>query len=198
MKNKIIALLLSATLLFMCLATGASAVSLTSEVFTLNTTNENLTFEMKKYDLPEESENHINGMFDKTLYDATIYGAYKASLTDADGLSVAFTDSMDVAVNIGEDLYDTEIFVFSINESTGVASTVIECERNGANLIIKGKDFAAMSGDIIVVMTSNKSLMTGPEYTIIPAIICAGVAVIAITVSVLVVKKKSSKETITD
>ncbi len=198
MKNKIIAFLLSATLLLASLAIGVGAAELKSEVFTL-TTDENVTFEMKKYDLPEESEKHINDMFDKLLYDATVYGAYTASLTDADGLSVAFTnENMDVAVNIGEDLYDTEIFVFSINENTGIASPVVKSERNGANLIIKAEDFAPISGNIIVVMTSNKSLMTGPEYTVIPAIICAGVAVIAITVSVLVVKKKSSKETITD
>ena len=78
MKNKIIAFLLSAMILLASLAIGVSAAELKSEVFTLNTTVENITFEMKKYDLPEESETHINGMFDKLLYDATIYGAYKA------------------------------------------------------------------------------------------------------------------------
>jgi hypothetical protein len=197
MKNKIIAFLLSATLILVCLATGASAASHTSEVFTL-TADEGLIFEMKKYDLPAESKDHINNMFDKTVYDATVFDAYKASLTDADGLSVAFTSDMDVAVNIGEDLFDTEIFVFSISENSGIASAVLKSERDGANLIIKGEDFAPVSDDIIVVMTSNKSLMTGPEYTVIPAAVCAGVAVIAITVSVIVVKKKSSKETITD
>jgi len=105
---------------------------------------------------------------------------------------------MVLTINIGEDRYDTEVFVFSVDEGTGNASLVVSSERDGADLVISGKEFAAMSDDIIVVMTSNKSLMTGPEYTWIPAVVCACVAVIAITVSVLVVKKKSSKETITD
>lgn len=198
MKSKIIALLLSAALIFTCLTVGTYAAELKSEVFTLTTTEENLTFEMKKYDLPDESRNFINTMFDKTLYDATVYDAYKASLSDADGLAVAFTEDMDVTINIGDSYFDTEIFVFAVNENSGIASGILAATRNGADLTIEGEAFKPVSGDIIVVMTSNKSLMTGPEYTLIPAIICAGVAVIAITVSVLVVKKKSSKETITD
>jgi hypothetical protein len=196
MKNKIIVFMLSAMILLASLAIGVGAANLKSDVFTL-TADETLIFEMKKCELPTESADYINSMFDKTFYDATIYGAYNASLSDADGLAVAFTNGMDVSINIGEDLYDTEVFVFAIDKNSGKASPVLKSERDGANLIIKGEDFAPISDDIIVVMTSNQSLMTGPEYTYIPAAVCAGVAVIAITVSVLVVKKKSSKETIT-
>ena len=167
-------------------------------MFKISIAPEGAVFEATEYELKEESKAYIDEMFDGVFYDATFYGAYKASLTDAEGLGIAFTEDMSIIVNIGDELYNTEIFVFSINESTGAASAIVAATRVDADLIIAGDDFAAISGDIIVVMTSNKSLMVGPEYTIIPAVICAGVAVIAIVVSVLVVKKKSSKETITN
>ena len=196
MKNKITALVLCAVLLFAFLALGVAATE--NDTFTLSNTPEGAAFEMAKYPLKEISKNYIDDMFDGVFYDASLYGAYKATLTDADGLPLAFTEDMALTINIGEDRYDTEVFVFSVDEGTGNASLVVSSERDGADLVISGKEFAAMSDDIIVVMTSNKSLMTGPEYTWIPAVVCACVAVIAITVSVLVVKKKSSKETITD
>jgi len=196
MKNKITALVLCAVLLFAFLALGVAATE--NNTFTLSNTPEGAAFEMAKYPLKEISKNYIDDMFDGVFYDASLYGAYKATLTDADGLPLAFTEDMVLTINIGEDRYDTEVFVFSVDEGTGNASLVVSSERDGADLVISGKEFAAMSDDIIVVMTSNKSLMTGPEYTWIPAVVCACVAVIAITVSVLVVKKKSSKETITD
>lgn len=196
MKNKIIAFALSAVLLFAALAVGAAAAG--KDTFTLSNMPEGATFEMTEYPLKDISREYIEEMFDGVFYDASLYGAYKASLSDADGLDVAFTESMALTINIGEGQADTEVFVFCVDEGTGNAYAPVPAERNGADLVISGKDFAAISGDIIVVMTSNKSLMTGPEYIWVPAAICAGVAVIAITVSVLVVKKKSSKQTITD
>ena len=196
MKNKITSLLLSAALLLAFLALGVSAAE--ANVLKLANTPEGAVFEITEYVLKEESKAYIDEMFDGVIYDASVYGAYKTSLTDADGLGIAFTEDMKVIVNIGDDRYNTEIFVFSINETTGAASAIIASERDGADLIIKGEDFAAISGDIIVVMTSNKNLMAGPEYTIVPAVICACVAVVAVAVSVLVVKKKLSKEIITN
>lgn len=196
MKNKITSILLSAVLLFAFLTLGVAAAE--KDTFSLSNKPEGAAFEMTEYPLKDISSEYIETMFDGVFYDASLYGAYKAALTDADGLAIAFTDDMSLTINIGEDHYDTEVFVFSVDEGTGNASAIVAGERNGADLVISGKDFAAMSGDIIVVMTSNKSLMASPEYTWIPAVICAGVAVIAITVSVLVVKKKSSKATITD
>jgi hypothetical protein len=196
MKNKITSLLLSAVLLLAFLALGVSATE--ANVIKLANTPEGAVFEITEYALKEESKAYIDEMFDGVIYDASVYGAYKASLTDADGLGIAFTEDMNVIVNIGDDRYNTEIFVFSIDETTGVASAIVASERDGADLIIKGEDFATISGDIIVVMTSNKNLMAGPEYTIVPAVICACVAVVAVVVSVLVVKKKLSKEVITN
>ena len=196
MKNKIIALVLCSVLLFASLAIGTAATE--KDIFTLSNMPEGATFEMIEYPLKDISSEYIEEMFDGVFYDASLYGAYKASLSDADGLAIAFTESMALTINIGEGQADTEVFVFHVKENTGDAYAAVPTKRNGADLVISGKDFAAISGDIIVVMTSNKSLMTGPEYTWVPAAICAGVAVIAITVSVLVVKKKSSKQTITD
>ena len=202
MKNKIIVFMLSAMILLASLAIGVYADEVKSEVFTLTTsidkltfelttTKENSTFAVEKYNLLDDSKTYIDTMFDKTFYDAEVYGAYTVSPTDSADLSVTFT------IKLNDILYDTEVFVFAIDKNSGKATPVLKSERDGANLIIKGEDFAPVSDDIIVVMTSNQSLMTGPEYTYIPAAVCAGVAVIAITVSVLVVKKKSSKETIT-
>lgn len=199
MKNKITAIIISAALLLasLTLAVFADGATLSSDVFTLKNVAENTTFTMAKEELKDESLLFIDDMFDTKFYNASLYGAYTASLVDADGLAVGFTEEMDVTVNIGDEYFDTEIFVFSIDKVSGVASPVVNATRDGANLTISGKDFAAMSDDIIVVMTSNKSLMTGPEYTIIPAAVCAGVALVAIIVSVVVVKKKAGRETIT-
>jgi len=195
MKNKIIALLLSAALLLAGLATCVSATGekLTSDIFSTVSTAENMSFEMTEYALVDEAKEYINTMFDKFANNASFYGAYKASLK-VDNEDVPFTENMDVTVNIGEEYSETEIFVFAINESSGVATGKISCVRKGANFTISGEDFSAISGDIIVIMTG----VTEPIYTIVPAAICAGVALIAIIASVLVVKKKSSKETITD
>ena len=194
MKNKIIALILSAALLLACFTLGVSAAGekLTSGVFSTSSVQENTEFEMATCSLPDEAKEYINEMFDKFAYDASFYGAYKASLK-VDGVDAAFSGDMDVTINIG-DYPQTEIFIFAVNEGTGVPTARIDCVRDGSNFTVDGEAFSAVSGDIIVVMTG----VTAPIYTIVPAVICACVALIAIITSVLVVKKKSSKETITD
>ncbi len=184
MRYKILAFLLSATLLFASLAIGVGAA------FIL-TNDKDVTLEMKKYELPEESINFINKMFDKTLYDATIYDAYKVSLTDANGVPVEFTAEMELSINIGEEFDNTEIFVFAVNENTGKASEIFPASRNGANLTIKGENFKPFSDDIIVIMTSTKNVVM-PTAVMITVAICTIIIIIVITICIIVKTRKKS------
>jgi hypothetical protein len=195
MKNKIIALIISATLLLASLTVGvfAAGETLKSGVFSLNGASEGTYFAMSRVELPSESVEFIETMFDKFAYDANLYGAYKASLTK-DGDAVSFTDDMSVTITLASSYDESEIFLFNINEGNGASSARIDGTREGNKLTISGKDFASLSDGIIVVMTAS----TAPEYTIVPAVICAGIALVSIIVSVVVVRKKDSKESITD
>lgn len=201
MKNKIIVLIISAALLLACLplAVFAEGETLYSDPFKITSPQENTTFRMREIDLseisntPEKSKKYINEMFDTLGYDASFYGAYKASLF-IDNNEVPFTDDIDVTINIGDEYTETDVFIFSIDPRTGIASAKAPCEKDGTNFTVSGEDFADMSDDIIIVMTG----VTASKYTVIPAVICASVALIAIIASVMLVKRKASKETITE
>lgn len=200
MKNKITAIIICAALLLSCLTLGVFAtgapLTLTSGIFTLETAAENAEFSMADAGLVEITTEHFDKCFDSGKYDASYYGAYRASLL-VDGISAAFTEAMDVTITLGEEYAEKEIFVFYITDA-GTASPKVNAVQNGASLTVDGKDFAAMSGNIIVVMTSNQSINAEPASPVIPAVICAAVALVAIVASVLVVKKKSTSGSIVE
>ena len=199
MKNKIIALIISAVLLLASLAVCVSATE--GITFSITGAPENSTFEMVEITLSDAAKNDINERFDAFAGDASFYGAYKPSLKDSEGLSFYFTEEMDVTISIGEEFTDTEIFLFYIHtigaDGSGTPSAEIKCVRNGSDFTVSGEDFKAMTANpdnIVVVMTRAIS----PMHTIVPAVICASVALIAIIASVVVVKKKASRDNITD
>ncbi len=199
MKNKILALILSAVLLLASFTLSIYASE--DDIFSISGANENVTLTIEKLSLSEETKKYINDkLFDGLFYDASIYDAYTASLKDGN-ISAEFTSDMSITITIGEEFYDTEVFVFGMipNPETNTAkpTPIIEGKRDGANLIINGEDFAELSDTIIVVMTSNKPLMTGPEFTWIPAVVCGGVALLAIVISIVLVKKKNKRNVIT-
>ena len=193
MKNKIIAFAVSTALLLASLslfafATGAP-LSVSSGVFTLETTAENLEFTMADAGLAEVTTNYFDTAFDSDGCDA--------SLSDADGLALPFTSEMKVLISLGEEYAEKEIFVFYITDA-GTASEKVDAVSNAASITISGEDFAAMSNNIIVVMTSTKSAPAEPASPIVPAVICASVALVAIVASVMVVKNKNGKNSIVD
>ena len=201
MKNKIIAFAVSTALLLASLslfafATGAP-LSVSSGVFTLETTAENLEFTMADAGLAEVTTNYFDTAFDSNGCDASYYGAYRASLSDADGLALPFTSEMKVRISLGEEYAEKEIFVFYITDAL-TASEKVDAVSNAASITISGEDFAAMSNNIIVVMTSTKSAPAEPASPIVPAVICASVALVAIVASVMVVKNKNGKNSIVD
>lgn len=191
MKNRIITYIISALLIFTCFATNSFAED-KSSIFTVENTDGYKT-EFIAEPLEEVTVNFFNECFDKGSYNAEFYGAYRASITEND-IPVAFTDNMNVTINLGEEYAEKEIFVFYI--TNGTVSEFVDGVREGSSFTISGKDFSAISNNIIVVMTSNKNAMTGIGYTVIPAVICAGVALVAIVGSVFVIKNKSKHENI--
>ncbi|MBQ9746602.1 MAG: hypothetical protein IJW21_07235 [Clostridia bacterium] len=198
MKNKITALIICAAMLFAILTLGVCAtgapLSLTSGIFTIINTTENTEFSMADAELSQVTTDYFDTSFDSGKYDATYYGAYRASLL-VDGIAAAFTGNMDVTLTLGDEYAEKEIFVFYITNE-GTASPKVEAVQEGASLTISGEDFAAMSGNIIVVMTSNQSVNAEPASPIVPAVICAAVALVAIVASVIVVKKKNTGSSI--
>jgi hypothetical protein len=199
MKNKILALILSAVLLLASFTLSIYASE--DDIFSISGASETVTLEMKEISLHEETKKYINdNLFDGLFYDASIYGAYTASLKDGN-ISAEFTSDMSITINIGDEHSDTEVFVFGLipnpEKNSFSPTRIIEGERDGANLVINGEDFAEISDVTIVVMTSNKPLMTGPEFTWIPAAVCGGVALLAIVISIVLVKKKNKRNVIT-
>ena len=195
MKNKVLALVISAFLLIAVLTANvfAAGETLKSGIFSLTGASEGTSFQMSTLTLPDESVEYLEDAFDKFALDSEFVGAYTASLT-AEGAPASFTKDMTLTITLGSQYNEAEIFLVGINTGNGSVSTKINCVRNGSEVTVPTEDFAAISGDIIVVMAST----TSPGYTVVPAAICAGVAVIAIIVSVVIVKKKASKEGITD
>lgn len=195
MKNKILALVISAFLLIAVLTANvfAAGETLKSGIFSLTGASEGASFQMSALTLPDESVEYIETVFDKFAFEAEFVGAYTASLTVA-GEPASFTNDMTLTLTLGSQYNEAEVFLVGINAGNGSVSAKVDCVRNGSEVTVSGEKFAAISGDIIVVMAST----TAQSYIVVPAAICAGVAVIAIIVSVVIVKKKASKEGITD
>ncbi|MBQ8404035.1 MAG: hypothetical protein IJX55_06380 [Clostridia bacterium] len=193
--KKIICILLSALLLCTGFAMSAFAVTaypstVGGNTFKLNTNSESaIIFEMTDANLEDITIDYFNKIaFDTNKYDATYYGAYRASLT-VDGEAGDFTEEMTVSFGMNENCADKEIFVFYVTPEITISEKV-PFTREGTTITIKGEDFEKMADRIIVVMTGEKiAPSTSP---LIPAAICVGVALIAIAISIIVVKRKKA------
>ena len=191
--KKIICILLSALLLCTGFAMSAFAVtsypsSVGGNTFNLNTTSEStILFEMTDANLEDITIDYFNEIaFDTNKYDATFYGAYRASLT-IDGEAGDFTEEMTVSFGMNENCVNKEIFVFYVTPEITISEKV-SITREGTLITINGEDFEKMADRIIVVMTGEEiAPSTSPA---IPALICVGVALIAIAVSIIVIKRK--------
>lgn len=191
--KKIICILLSALLLCTGFAMSVFAVtsypsSVGGNTFNLNTTSESaILFEMTDANLEDITIDYFNEIaFDTNKYDATFYGAYRASLT-VDGEAGDFTEEMTVSFGMNENCVNKEIFVFYVTPEITISEKV-SITREGTLITISGEDFEKMADRIIVVMTGEEiAPSTSPA---IPALICVGVALIAIAVSIIVIKRK--------
>lgn len=198
MKNKIISIAICAALLLSCFAMcvcaeGGSTYS--SGIFTLTTpaaNTENVTFTMTDAGLSQITVDYFNTAFDNGDYDATFYGAFRASLS-VDGADTAFTNDMSVTAKLGDAYANNEIFIFYITDSS-TASDCVSLTRSAGNAAINGADFEAMSDNIIVVMTSNQPLAVNTVSPLVPTCICVGVAIVAIAVTVILVKRKNATD----
>ncbi len=194
--KKIICILLSALLLCTSFAISAfAATSYSSTVggntFKLNTTSESeIVFEMTDANLEDITIDYFNKIaFDTNRYDATYYGAYRASLTVDGQADAAFSEEMSVSFGMNENCADKEIFVFYVTPEITISEKV-PFTREGTTITISGDDFEKMADRIIVVMTGEEiAPSTSP---IIPAAICVGVAIVAIVISIIVVKRKKA------
>lgn len=197
MKNKIISIAICAALLFSCFAVcafAAGGVSNSSGIFTLTSAQENLSFNVTDAELSQVTVDYFNTAFDNGDYDATFYGAFRASLS-VDGADTAFTNDMNVTAKLGDAYANNEIFVFYITDSS-TASDCLDLARDAGNVTIKGADFEAMSDNIIVIMTSNQPFAANKVSPVVPSCICAGVALVAIAVTVVLVKRKNDTDNI--
>ena len=197
MKNKIISIAICAALLLSCFAMCISAddkTSYGSGIFTLSATSENMTFTMTDAGLSQITVDYFNTAFDNGDYDATFYGAFKASLS-VDGADTTFTSDMSVTAKLGDAYANNEIFIFYITDSS-TASDCVTLARNAGNATINGSDFETMSNNIIVIMTSNQPLAANTASPVIPACICAGIALVAIAVTIIFVKRKNGTDSI--
>jgi hypothetical protein len=162
--------------------------SVGGNTFNLNTTSESaILFEMTDANLEDITIDYFNEIaFDTNKYDATFYGAYRASLT-VDGEAGDFTEEMTVSFGMNENCVNKEIFVFYVTPEITISEKV-SITREGTLITISGEDFEKMADRIIVVMTGEEiAPSTSPA---IPALICVGVALIAIAVSIIVIKRK--------
>lgn len=204
MKNKIIALILSALILTACLTVSVCAapaeparISSISGIFTLRCPAElsgkNIEFNMQTEELPEVTVEYFETLFDEGKYDASFYCAYKASL-EIDGASHAFTEDMSVEINLGDAYAEKEVFLLYI-KSDNTPSGKVSSVREGAVLRIGGKDFREMADKIIIVMTADP-VTQAPVSPLVPSIVCAVIAVAAIAATVIIVKKKNDSDSI--
>ncbi len=196
--KKIICVLLSALLLCTCFATSVfAATTYTSTVgettFTLSTDAESdFVFEMTDAELPDVSIANLNARFDTLSYDAEYYGAYRASLT-VDGEKADFTSGMDVSFDVGEEFAGKEIFIFFVTPDCR-PSEQVPCTPEGNTITIKGEDFEQMADRIIVVM-AREEIAFSP---LVPALVCACVALVAIAVTIIVVQRKKNADSIVE
>ncbi|MBQ7291047.1 MAG: hypothetical protein IJW76_04900 [Clostridia bacterium] len=193
--KKIICVFLSALLI--CTSFAISTFALTTypsavggNTFKLNTDSESdIVFEMTDANLEDITIDYFNKIaFDTNKYDATYYGAYRASLT-VDGEAGDFTDEMTISFGMNENCADKEIFVFYVTPEITISEKV-PFTREGTTITINGNDFEKMADRIIVVMTGEE--IAPPASPLIPALICVCVALVAIAVSIIVVKKKKA------
>ncbi len=201
--KKIICVLLSALLLCAGFATSVfAAATYTSTVgeatFTLGAAPESeFVFAMTDANLEDITKDFFNkDAFDTKTYDATYYGAYRASLTSG-GENADFSADMTVSIALNESCTGKEVFLFYVTPEITISEKVYPFTREGNTVTIKGEDFEKMADRIIVVMIGEE-IEPPATSPLIPALVCAAVALVAIAVTIIVVQRKKAADSIVE